>query len=197
MNIFVLSTSPREGSQSLRFSKYLETTCKKTPLVSSVDLMDFENFDIPTIGRGKVDKNALTDFQNDLVSNWEKADLILFVNPEYNWTTNGEVFIMMDQLGSKAFENLFENKVFAFCGVSSGRGGRLAALDVSKVVSKLISFQNKFSIVSPKIFEAHEVGKNVEENFQSTGNLNFEAGVEEFVQYSVQIAARWFQLKPL
>jgi chromate reductase len=99
---------------------------------------------------------------------------------------------MFDQLGNKNFEHLFDNKLFAFIGVSSGRGGKQAALDVAKVVGKLVSFQNKTSILSSKIFESHETGKNILDNYTSAGNLVFEAGVDNFVEYTLKIAKRWF-----
>ena len=193
MNIFILATSPREGSQTLQFAHYLQSVFNRQSTIKEVNLVDFEYFDIPAFGKGKVEINSLTPFQESLIQNWQKSDIVVFASPEYNWTTNGEVFIMLDQLGNKNFSHLFDNKVFAFTGVSSGRGGRQPALDVAKVVGKLISFQNKYSIISSKIFEAHETGKNILENYQSAGNIVFETGVEDFVDYTIKIAERWFQ----
>ena len=192
MKITIISTSLRKGSQTLRFSKYLLEIFKKQLSSLEVDIIDFELFDIPFIGRGKLDKDNLSDFQSRMVNLWDNANLVVFISPEYNWAPNGETFIMLDQLGNKSFEHLFDGKIFAFVGVSSGRGGRQPALDTAMVVSKLISFQNKLSIVSPKIFEAHEVGKNILENNTSSGNLIFEAGVEDFVKYTLRILNRWF-----
>jgi len=193
MNVLILGTSAREESLTLRFSNYLKSVLNNKSNINNIFQLSFEEFDIPTFGRGSIDVNNLTHFQNSLIQNWQKSDIIIFASPEYNWTTNGEVFIMLDQLGNKTFEHLFENKVFAFSGVSSGRGGRQPALDVAKVVSKLISFQNKFSIVSSKIFESHETGKNLLENYQSAGNIIFETGVNNFVDYTLAIAERWFR----
>jgi len=193
MNISIICTSPREGSQTLRFGQYLKSIFENQDAENKISIIDFEDFDIPAIGKGKVDPNNLSDYQSKLIQIWAKSDLIVFCSPEYNWTTNGEVFIMFDQLGSKNFEYLFENKVFAFAGVSSGRGGKIAALDVSKVVNKLVSFQNKLSIVSPKIYESHETGKNILEDFKSSGNIVFEAGVLNFVQYSLALTNKWIR----
>ncbi len=193
MNISIICTSPREGSQTLRFGQYLKSIFENQDAENKISIIDFEDFDIPAIGKGKVDPNNLSDYQSKLIQIWAKSDLIVFCSPEYNWTTNGEIFIMFDQLGSKNFEYLFENKVFAFAGVSSGRGGKIAALDVSKVVNKLVSFQNKLSIVSSKIYESHETGKNIQEDFKSTGNIAFEAGVLNFVQYSLALTNKWIR----
>ena len=193
MNISIICTSPREGSQTLRFGQYLKSIFENQDAENKISIIDFEDFDIPAIGKGKVDPNNLSDYQSKLIQIWAKSDLIVFCSPEYNWTTNGEIFIMFDQLGSKNFEYLFENKVFAFAGVSSGRGGKIAALDVSKVVNKLVSFQNKLSIVSPKIYESHETGKNILDDFKSSGNIVFEAGVLNFVQYSLALTNKWIR----
>ena len=195
MNISIICTSPREGSQTLRFGQYLKSIFENQDAENKISIIDFEDFDIPAIGKGKVDPNNLSDYQSKLIQIWAKSDLIVFCSPEYNWTTNGEIFIMFDQLGNKNFEHLFENKVFACVGVSSGRGGKIAALDVSKVVSKLVSFQNKLSIVSSKIYESHETGKNIQEDFKSTGNIAFEAGVLNFVQYSLALTNKWIRSK--
>jgi chromate reductase len=147
------------------------------------------------VGRQKLDYNTLSDYQKNLISKWQEAHLVIFCNPEYNWTTNGEVFTMLDQIGNKFFAHLFDNKAFAFVGTSSGRGGRLPALEVSKVVSKVISFQNRLSIISPKIFEAHEIAKNLNENGDSVGNPVFESGLAEFIQYTLAVARRWVILE--
>jgi chromate reductase len=192
MKVLILCTSPREGSQTLRFSNYLKSVLTLRPEIAVISILDFEEFDIPAFGKGKIDKSNMTPFQELLISTWENSNIILFASPEYNWTTNGEVFIMLDQLGNKNFEHLFENKLFAFIGVSSGRGGKQAALDVAKVVGKLVSFQNMTSILSPKIFESHETGKNILDNNMTAGNVIFESGVESFVDYTLKIAKRWF-----
>ena len=197
MKLLILSTSPRNNSQTLRFSGYLRKQFEIHSEIESAVIVDFLDFDIPSIGRGTIDSNNLSAYQKKLISSWSEADIIIFSLPEYNWTTNGEVFTLLDQLGGKNFSHLFDNKVFGMVGVSSGRGGRLPALEVGKVVNKLISFLNKLSIVSPKIFEAHEVGKNVDEFQNSTGNLIFEAGVNEFVKYTLSVSNRWLSVNSL
>ena len=117
MNIAIIATSPRQNSNSLRFSKYLQKVLQ-TSDYQDVTVVDFHHFDIPSVGRGSVNKQDLTAFQAELIGAWEKADLVFFVTPEYNFTVNGDLLNAFHQLGSKDFAHLFNNKVFAFAGVS-------------------------------------------------------------------------------
>jgi hypothetical protein len=47
------------------------------------------------------------------------------------------------------------------------------------------------SVLSPKIFEAHEIGQNLSEESVSTGNPVFESGVRDFARYTMKVARRW------
>lgn len=155
------------------------------------EIISFETVDIPMVGRGSIDKDNLTDFQSDLVQKWSEAKLVIFVVPEYNWMTSGELINTLHQLGDDDFSYLFDNKVFAFVGVSSGRGGRRPCLEVGIMVNKLISFLNKTAIVSPKLFESHETAKNLDESGNSMGNHVYEKGMKDFVEYTLRIAGKW------
>ena len=190
MNIAIIATSPRKNSNSLRFSNYLQKIAQ-TAGYEDVTVVDFHHFDIPSVGRGTVNKGALTDFQSELITAWEKADLVFFVTPEYNFTVNGDLLNALHQLGSKEFAHLFNNKVFAFAGVSSGRGGKNPCLDLTTVVNKIINFSNQYSVVSPRIYESHETHKNLDENADSVGNKIYEDGVKAFVDYSIEVTKRW------
>jgi chromate reductase len=160
---------------------------------SQVVVVDFDDFDIPPIGKGDFRMGSLTKFQQKLISEWEQADLIFLCSPEYNWTANAELFILFDRLGSSDFRYLFRDKVMASVGVSSGRGGRQPALDINKVLSKVISFQNEVAIISPKILEVHEASKNLNEEAEFIGLPAFEAAVRNFVDYSLLLNQRWIQ----
>jgi chromate reductase, NAD(P)H dehydrogenase (quinone) len=190
MNIAIIATSPRKNSNSLRFSKYLQKVAQ-TSGYEDVTVVDFHHFDIPSVGRGTVNKDALTDFQSELITAWGNADLVFFVTPEYNFTVNGDLLNAFHQLGSKDFAHLFNNKVFAFAGVSSGRGGKTPCLDLTTVVNKIINFSNQYSVVSPRIYESHETHKNLDENSDSVGNLIYESSVKAFVDYALEVTKRW------
>jgi chromate reductase, NAD(P)H dehydrogenase (quinone) len=116
---------------------------------------------------------------------------VVFTLPEYNWTNGGEFVNMIHQLGIKPFAHLFDQKVFALVGVSAGRGGRVPAIDANVLISKVISFTGGYSVVSPKIFEAHEVHKNIDAAGNLLGNDIFDAAMTDFVDYSLKVANQW------
>ena len=197
MNILILSTSPRHGSLTFRFCTYLKQEIQKQFPESHSELINFAEFDISPFGKGSFPSNPISPFQEKLIGLWESADLIFFCSPEYNWTASAETFILLERLGGRAHINFFQNKVFALAGVSSGRGGRQPALDMGRVLSKIIGFLGTESVVSPKILEVHEVGGNLDENGQSAGHLAFEGSVSSFVEYSLKMAKRWKSSKAI
>jgi len=190
MNIAIIATSPRKNSNSLRFSKYLQKVLSAEGFESTT-VVDFHHFDIPSVGRGIINKDELTPFQSELIGAWEKADLVFFVSPEYNWTVNGDLLNALHQLGSKDFMHLFDNKVFALAGVSNGRGGKIPCLELTTVINKIINFTHQYSVVSPRIYESHETSSNLDEHSESTGNKIYEFTVKSFVEYAVAVAQRW------
>lgn len=190
MNIAIIATSPRKNSNSLRFSRHLQKVLQASNNQDTT-IVDFHYFDIPSVGRGIINKDALTDFQRELLTAWEKADLVFFVTPEYNFTVNGDLLNALHQLGSKDFAHLFHDKVFALAGVSAGRGGKNPCLDLTTVINKIINFSNQYSVVSPRIFESHETHKNLDENADSVGNKIYEDGVKAFLDYSLEVTKRW------
>jgi chromate reductase, NAD(P)H dehydrogenase (quinone) len=189
MKIAILATSPRQNSNTLRFSKYLQKQFEADG--NDVQVVDFHKFDIPTYGRGTIDKQALSPFQAELIQTWSNADLVVIATPEYNWTVNGDLLNALHQLGTKDFSHLFNNKTFAFAGVSAGRGGKVPCLELTTVINKIINFTDQYSIVSPRIFESHETAKNLDVNSESVGNEIFEKTVQAFVDYSLKVAQRW------
>jgi len=191
MNILIISTSPRQSSLTFRFSTFLGKEIQKQFPESRTDLIDFAEFDISPFGKGSFPSNPISPFQANLMQKLETADLIFFCSPEYNWTASAETFILLERLGGKTYIDFFHNKVFALAGISSGRGGRQPALDMGRVLSKIIGFLGAESVVSPKILEVHEVGTNLNENGQSAGNPAFENSVSSFVVYSMKMAKRW------
>jgi chromate reductase, NAD(P)H dehydrogenase (quinone) len=194
MKINIISTSPRKESNSLKVAKYLQKQfSKKENAVENVVLLnDFEACDVPNVGRGSLDKNKLTAFQKTLINHWQESELIVMVVPEYNWTTSAEIINLIHQIGNDDFKHLFNEKVFAFVGVSSGRGGRLPCLEMTTLVNKMISFTGQLSIVSPKLYESHETPKNLDADGNSLGNTIYENTMKDFTDYTLKIAQKWF-----
>ena len=194
MKILILSTSPRTGSYTLRASTYLKSVLATELPGADITLLDFAGFDISPLGKGGFPSDPTTAFQSELLESWQSASLIIFCSPEYNWTASAETFILLERMGSRTYRDFFDNKVFAVAGVSSGRGGRQPALDISRVLSKIIGFLGTESVVSSKILEIHEVGHNLNEQAQSTGSAVFEDGMRNFVRYNLRLTRRWFHL---
>lgn len=190
MTITIVASSPRKQSNSLRFATYLKNVLTELGH-DDIRLIDFARYDIPFVGTGSVHPDTLTPFQQEFTTAWEAADLVIFAIPEYNWTTTPQFDNAIHQLGGQAFKHLFTNKVFAFAGVSSGRGGRQPALDATTVVNKMISFSNSYSVVSPKLFESHETANNLDENSTFQGHEIYAKTVRAFAEYSVNVAQRW------
>lgn len=192
MNIALISASPRPASNSLRFVNYLKHILTESGQ-HEASVVTFEHYDIPFVGQGSVRKDSLTAFQQELIGAWEAADLVFFALPEYNWTAPPQATNTIHQLGGPAFKHLFENKVFAMAGTSSGRGGRQPALDMTTVTNKIISFTNSYSIISPKLYESHDTANNLDENGHFVGHEVYERTVRAFVDYTLNVAQRWTQ----
>lgn len=192
MNITLISTSSRKNSNSQRFARYIQHVLTEMGQPDSL-LVTFEDYDIPLVGQGSLQKDNLTDFQEGLINAWDQADLVIFVLPEYNWTAPAQATNAIHQVGGPHFRHLFNNKVFAMAGVSNGRGGRQPALDMTTVVNKMISFSNSYSIVSPKLYESHETDKNLDETGLFVGHEVYERTARAFVDYTLNVAQRWLQ----
>lgn len=190
LKISIISSSPRKNSSSLRVAKRIKQVLEAKSF-SELELVNFENYDIPLVGQGELNQKELTDFQQKLIQAWGNSNLLFFVVPEYNWFTSPQLINAIHQLGGEPFSYLFDNKTFAFCGVSSGRGGRMPAIEMTTLFNKIISFTNKYSVVSPKIYESHETAKNIDENGNSLGNTLYDKPLEQFIDYAVHVAERW------
>jgi chromate reductase, NAD(P)H dehydrogenase (quinone) len=187
MNINIISASSRKNSNTLKFVNFLSSIITG----DTITITTFEECDIPNIGRGIINPNELTSFQKEIIGNWEKANIVIFAVPEYNWSTNGEFINALHQLGNKDYGHLFDNKVFGVVGVSAGRGGRTPALEIVTIVNKIINFTNHYSIVSPRIYESHETVANINvDNISSPNEIYFKS-VQAFADYTVRIASKF------
>jgi chromate reductase len=98
---------------------------------------------------------------------------------------------MYNAIGVKDFMDLFNEKTFAFVGVSSGKGGKMPCLQLIQVVGKLVSFSNSQSLISPKIFESHFTKEVLDENGNSLGNNLYDNGLLDFINYNLAATKRW------
>lgn len=189
MNICIISGSARTNNNTIRVAKAIAQRMES--LGHTTSLIDFVAYDIPLINQGNIDAEQLTPFQQALTQGMLKANAIIIITPEYNWSTTPEILNWLHRFGDRKFAALFHEKVFATVGVSTGKGGKAPALHLHSVLNKIISFTDLDSIVSAKIFESHFTKEVLDENGTSLGNLQFDAGMNDFIQYTLRVTERW------
>jgi chromate reductase len=155
------------------------------------DIVDFQQYDIPLVAQGHIDEAAFTPFQQHLANSMRKAQLVIIITPEYNWSTTPEILNFLHRFGDRVFADLFADKVFSTIGVSTGKGGKIPALHIGSILNKIISFMDLTSVVSAKIFESHFTKEVLDEEGKSLGNMQFEAGLDNYIRYTLHIAAKW------
>lgn len=187
MNICIVSGSARANNNTIRVAKAIKHLLSQ----HAVSIIDFQQYDIPLIVHGNVDADALTPFQQQLCNAMIAADIIYIITPEYNWSTTPEILNWLHRFGDKPFSPLFDNKVFALVGVSTGKGGKAPALHLTGILHKIISFMDLESIVSPKLFESHYTKDVLDEEGRLLGNAEYEKGLVNFLKYTDKMAERW------
>jgi len=192
MNIAILSGSGRANNNTLRVSKAIDLRCKL--LGYDTSFVDFQYYDIPLINQGTIEESTFTVFQQKLADAMLAANCIVIITPEYNWSTTPEILNFLHRLGDKKFKHLFNEKVFAAVGVSTGKGGKVPALHIHTILNKIISFTDLNSVVSSKIFESHFTKEVLDENGVSLGNAIYDAGLDDFIHYTLRITKRWNDL---
>lgn len=187
MNICIVSGSARANNNTIRVAKAIKHLLGQ----HAVSIIDFQQYDIPLLVHGDIDAEALTPFQQQLCNAMIAADIIYIITPEYNWSTTPEILNWLHRFGDKAFKPLFDNKVFALVGVSTGKGGKAPALHLTGILHKIISFLDLESIVSPRLFESHYTKDVLDEEGNLLGNAEYEKGLTGFVAYTHRMATRW------
>ena len=191
MNIAILSGSARANNNTIRVGKSIQLRLSKIGHTAS--LIDFQQYDIPLINQGSVEESNFTVFQQQLADAMKSAQAIIIITPEYNWSTTPEILNFLHRLGDHQFKHLFEEKVFATVGVSTGKGGKAPALHIHSILNKIISFTNLDSFVSARIYESHYTKEVLDEDGNSLGNTLFDVGLDDFIGYTLRMAQRWNQ----
>jgi chromate reductase len=190
MRICVISGSARSNNNTIRVAKAIARVFKAA---HSVKVIDFIHYDIPLMAQGGLDAANLSSFQQELITAMDEAHVVIMISPEYNWSTTPEILNMLHLLPNKPLAHLFNNKVFSFVGVSTGKGGKAPAIHLMQIVNKLISFGDHDSFVSSRIFEAHFTKEVLDEEGNSLGNPLFDKGLEDYCNYTIRMAQRWFK----
>ncbi len=189
MNISIISGSARANNNTIRVAKAIEKYIIE--LGHQATLVDFMGYDIPLINQGEILTDKLTSFQKHLVDSMTNANAIIIITPEYNWSTTPEILNWLHRFGERRFADLFNHKVFATVGVSTGKGGKAPALHLHSILNKIISFTDLDSVVAAKIFESHYTKEVLNENGTSQGNTQYDNGLNDFVNYTLRITGKW------
>ncbi len=188
--ITILSGSARKNSNTLRVANALKNNILNEVPSELVKVIDFNGFDIPSINQGNINPDALTAWQTELFGAMKDASLIFVLTPEYNWFPSAEIIQVIHTFGDTPFAAAWENKVFATCGVSNGRGGRMPAVQLSYAINKIISVFNFESVVSARMFESQFTHNALGEKGESTGNIEYDRGMNAFVNYNLKLNKR-------
>ncbi len=189
MKIAIISGSARANNNTIRVAKALFNILSVN---NDVSIIDFTLYDIPFTSQGNLNKEMLTQFQSNFINTINEAQLVITVSPEYNWSTTPELLNMYNAFSVKDFAHLFHNKVFAYVGVSTGKGGKTPCLQLMQICNKVISFTGGLSFVSSKIFESHDTLNALNMEGISNGNNAYDKGLNDFVNYTTTVANRWF-----
>lgn len=189
MKVAIISGSARIGNNTLRVAKAMQRVIHEHGVSS--EITDFQYYDLPFINAGSLSPDDLTQFQHKLIQNIDQSQLVIILTPEYNWFPSAELVNMVHQLGTKTFRHLFDDKVFAFCGVSTGRGGRMPTVQLSYVFDKIINVFNTHSITCPKKFESQFTTQVLDAEGNSLGNSEYDKGLTSFIAYALHTAERW------
>lgn len=191
MMIAILCGSSRKDSNTSKVGKAIARIAQTHGVPSTEIFMpDFHEYDLPFNQHGGLKMLHLTDFQAEIKNAMAAANMIFVLSPEYNWFPSAEIINLINHFGSKDFAECWQNKVFATCGVSNGRGGRIPAVQLSYVINKLINVMDFESIVSPKMFESQFTPKVLDPEGLSLGNEEYDKGLDKFVAYNLNLAAK-------
>jgi chromate reductase len=190
--ICILCGSSRKNSNTSRVGKAISRLLQSTGYpAENIYMPDFSEYNIPFSNGGKLTQENLTGFQSDVYKAMSQSKIIFVLSPEYNWFPTAEIINLINQFGTRQFADCWQNKVFATVGISSGRGGRIPAIQLSSVLNKLIGFMNCHSIVSAKLFESQFTPAVLDENGNSLNNEEYDKGLQDFVSYTLDLSEKF------
>lgn len=189
--VTILSGSPRKNSTTLRVAKGIKNVILENYPQEEVSVIDFNGYDIPSMNVKNMNVNDLSPWQQEMYDAMSQSHLIFVLTPEYNWFPSAEIIQMIHTTTSSPFKAMWDNKVFATCGVSNGRGGRMPAVQLGYTINKIISVFNYESFVSSKMFESQFSDKALDHDGNSLGNEEYMKGLKAFVDSGMKMSQRW------
>ncbi len=191
MKVALLSGTSRKGNNTIRVAKALKNIHEKHG--HDTHIVDFRAYDLPFFNGNPIDADNPTSFQKELLDTWRDADLVYILSPEYNWLISPELANMTNHYSGNNHKYLYDNKVFAFVGVSSGIGGRLPTMQLSSVLEKLIFYLGGQSVCSPNKFESHYTPLELDEEGNYIKESGFKGRLESFATYNTNLILRFKQ----
>jgi chromate reductase len=186
--IAILNGSSRTNSNTAKVGKAIKRILQEHNVpADQIYMPDFTLYDIPFNNGGRIHPGQLSPFQQSVFDAFDKAELIFILSPEYNWFPTAEIINLINQFGTRDFASLWNGKIFATCGISSGRGGRIPAVQMSYVINKLINVMDLHSIVSAKMFESQFTPQVLDVDGNSLGNAEYDKGLEKYVTYNLTL----------
>lgn len=180
MQIAIVSASPRTGSASLKVAKFIQTL---VPEPHVAELFSFDGFSIPSVATDWLMVEQLPKQAAELYKLVAKSEKVVFVVPEYNRMVPAEYAAFIHQFQKKEFADFWQNKTFAFVGVSSGVGGREPIYISEKVFNYAINSNGfKGSFVSPFHFQSTFTGEQFDEKGEFIGHDKYKEGMQKFVE---------------
>lgn len=191
--VTILSGSPRKNSNTIRVAKAIAHLLREEYGQQEVSVIDFYGFDIPSANAGEMNPSALSTWQQEVHDAMSASSLVFVLTPEYNWFPSAEIIQFVHSFTSRAYKNMWDNKVIATCGVSNGRGGRMPAVQLSYSLNKIISVFSYQSLISAKMFESQFTDKALDPEGRSLGNEEYMKGLKLYIEYNLAMANRWSQ----
>ncbi len=189
MKVAILSGTSRAGNNTLRVAKAIKNLHEK--INDEVRIVDFQHYDLPFFNGPELDFDNPTEFQKNLVESWGNAELVYILSPEYNWLITPELSNMTNHYSGPRHNHLFNDKVFAFGGVSTGIGGRLPTMQLSSVFEKLIFYMDQQSVCSPNKFESHYTHLELDQGGRFLKDSGYEGRLQNFINYSRRLCLRF------
>lgn len=187
MNVCIISGSARQDNNTFRVGKAIQRLHQN----DQTELIDFKEYDIPLVAQSDRDQDLSNPFQQRLARAMKESQVIYIITPEYNWSITPEILNWLHRWGDKQYRGLFDQKVFALVGVSTGKGGKAPLLHLNGILNKIISYLDLDAFVSARIFEAHYVKEVLDEEGESKGNVEFDTGLKVFINYTRRMVQRW------
>ncbi len=178
--VLLICASPRPGSNSSKTTEYLRGIISAKG--HQVDVKTFLGLEIRSIGAGYIQPAEVTAFQQAILDAIIKADHVIWVVPEYNRNMPAEMIAFLEHFGNKTYPALWNDRVHAIVGVSSGIGGREPIYQLMKMFSYVIdNYGGHNCYISPHSFQSINTGEQFDAQNNFIGDERFAANATKFV----------------